>query len=134
LVEKIAEAFVTFIDRFGHFFRTRTRDNAGVARAYLQGLAQAEDCTFESMAAVVENGCAQRFQHFISQSPWDHEPVVAQIARDADALLGGKPDSALIIDESSFPKQGRRSVGPVARDGPDASARSTIVRSRCSAC
>jgi SRSO17 transposase len=86
------------------------------------------------MAAVVENGCAQRFQHFISQSPWDHEPVVAQIARDADALLGGKPDSALIIDESSFPKQGRRSVGPVARDGPDASARSTIVRSRCSAC
>jgi len=125
---------VTFIDRFGHFFRTRMRDNAGVARAYLQGLAQAEDCTFESMAAVVENGCAQRFQHFISQSPWDHEPVVAQIARDADALLGGKPDSALIIDESSFPKQGRRSVGPVARDGPDASARSTIVRSRCSAC
>ena len=53
MVEKIAEAFVTFIDRFGHFFRTRTRDNAGVARANLQGLAQAEDCTFESMAAVV---------------------------------------------------------------------------------
>ncbi len=103
-----------FIDRFGHFFRTRGRDNSGVARAYLQGLAQAEDCTFESMAAVVENGCAQRFQHFISQSPWDHEPVVAQIARDADALLGGKPDSALVIDESSFPKQGKRSVG-VAR-------------------
>jgi SRSO17 transposase len=114
LVEKIAEAFVIFIDRFGHFFRTRTRDNADVARAYLHGLAQAEDCTFESMAAVVENGCAQRFQHFISNSPWDHEPVVAQIARDADALLGGKPDSALIIDESSFPKQGKRSVG-VAR-------------------
>jgi SRSO17 transposase len=103
-----------FIDRYSHFFRTRTRDNAGVARAYLHGLAQAEDCTFESMAAVVENGCAQRFQHFISESPWDHEPVVAQIARDADALLGGKPDSALIIDESSFPKQGKRSVG-VAR-------------------
>jgi SRSO17 transposase len=114
LVEKIAEAFVSFIDRYSHFFRTRTRDNAGVARAYLHGLAQAEDCTFESMAAVVENGCAQRFQHFISESPWDHEPVVAQIARDADALLGGKPDSALIIDESSFPKQGKRSVG-VAR-------------------
>jgi SRSO17 transposase len=105
---------VIFIDRYSRFFRTRTRDNVGVARAYLHGLAQAEHCTFESMAAVVENGCAQRFQHFISESPWDHESVVAQIARDADALLGGKPDSALIIDESSFPKQGKRSVG-VAR-------------------
>ena len=80
----------------------------------MRGLAQAEDCTFESMAAVVEGGCAQRFQHFISESPWDHEPVVAQIARDADEALGGKATSALIIDESSFPKQGDRSVG-VAR-------------------
>jgi len=85
-----------------------------VARRYLRGLAQAEDCTFESMAAVVEGGCAQQFQHFISESPWDHEPVVAQIGRDADAVLGGKETSALIIDESSFPKQGDRSVG-VAR-------------------
>ena len=85
-----------------------------MARRYLCGLAQAEDCTFESMAAVVEGGRAQQFQHFISESPWDHEPVVAQIARDADQALGGKPTSALIIDESSFPKQGDRSVG-VAR-------------------
>ena len=85
-----------------------------MARRYLRGLAQAEDCTFELMAAVVEDGCAQQFQHFISNSPWDHEPVVAQISRDADAILGGKPTSALIIDESSFPKQGDRSVG-VAR-------------------
>ena len=85
-----------------------------MARRYLCGLAQAEDCTFESMAAVVEGGCAQQFQHFISHSPWDHEPVVAQISRDADALLGGKATSALLIDESSFPKHGDRSVG-VAR-------------------
>jgi hypothetical protein len=31
---------------------------------------------------------------------------VAQDAADADALLGGQDDSCLIIDESSFPKQG----------------------------
>ena len=80
----------------------------------MRGLAQAEDRTFESMAAVVDGGDAQQFQHFISNSPWDHEPVVARIAADADQLLGGKPDSCLIIDESSFPKQGDRSVG-VAR-------------------
>ena len=114
MVKEIAAAFEAFIDRHRRFFCTRTRDSTAVARRYLRGLAQAEDCTFESMAAVVEDGCAQQFQHFISESPWDHEPVVAQIGRDADALLGGKSTSALIIDESSFPKQGDRSVG-VAR-------------------
>ena len=66
------------------------------------------------MAAVVEDGCEQQFQHFISNAPWRHEPVIARIGRDADCLLGGKPDSALILDESSFLKQGDRSVG-VAR-------------------
>jgi len=66
------------------------------------------------MAAVVEDGCAQQFQHFISHAPWRHEPVIEQIARDADRLLGGQPDSALILDESSCVKQGDHSVG-VAR-------------------
>ena len=85
-----------------------------MAQRYLHGLAQADEATFAAMAAVVEDGCEQQFQHFISNSPWQHEPVVEQLARDADRLLGGKPDSALILDESSFVKQGERSVG-VAR-------------------
>jgi len=85
-----------------------------VAQRYLHGLAQADEATFAAMAAVVEDGCEQQFQHFISNSPWRHEPVVEQIARDADRLLGGKPTSALIFDESSFVKQGDCSVG-VAR-------------------
>jgi SRSO17 transposase len=85
-----------------------------VARRYLHGLAQAEAATFAAMAAVVDQGCEQQFQHFISNSPWRHEPVIEPIGRDADRLLGGKPSSALILDESSFAKQGDRSVG-VAR-------------------
>jgi SRSO17 transposase len=102
------------VERYGRFFATRTRDSSAVAQRYLQGLTQAPTCTFETMAAVVDDGCAQQFQHFISNSPWQHEPVVAQIGRDADRLLGGGPDSCLIIDETSFPKQGSHSVG-VAR-------------------
>ena len=85
-----------------------------MAQRYLDGLAQANEATFAAMAAVVEDGCAQQFQHFISNAPWRHEPVIEQIGRDADRLLGGKPDSALILDESSFVKPGDRSVG-VAR-------------------
>ncbi len=37
-----------------------------------------------------------------------------QVALDADALLGGTEDSALLIDESGFTKKGNKSVG-VAR-------------------
>ena len=103
-----------FIDRYGPFFRSRGHDNGSVAKRYLHGLAQAATATFAAMAAVVEDGCAQPFQHFISNAPWRHEPVIAQIGGDADRLLGGKPHSALIIDESSFVKHGDRSVG-VAR-------------------
>jgi len=114
LVDAIATAFSSFIERYGGFFRTRSRDSAVVAGRYLRGLAQAQDCTFASMADVVDQGCAQQFQHFISNSPWQHEAVVGQIGRDADGLLGGQQDSCLIIDESSFAKQGDRSVG-VAR-------------------
>jgi SRSO17 transposase len=114
LVEGIADAFATFIDRYRRFFRTKTRDCAAVATRYLCGLAQAEECTFAAMATVVDASCPQQFQHFISNSPWDHKAVVAQISQDADRLLGGKPTSSLIIDESSFAKQGDRSVG-VAR-------------------
>src|SRR3954465_337650 len=110
----MADAFASFIERYGVFFRPRGHDNAPVAKRYLHGLAQAEAATFAAMAAVVEDGCAQQFQHFISNAPWRHEPVIAQIGRDADRLLGGKSDSALIIDESSFVKHGDRSVG-VAR-------------------
>jgi SRSO17 transposase len=113
-VDCIADAFAGFIDRYGRFFRSRGHDNAAVAQRYLHGLAQAEAATFAAMAAVVEDGCAQQFQHFISNAPWRHEPVIDQISRDADRLLGGKPDSALILDESSFVKPGDRSVG-VAR-------------------
>ena len=96
------------IDRYGRLFATRGRDNAAVARRYLQGLTQAARGTFARMADVVEGGCAQQFQHFISNSPWRHEPVVAQIAADADALLGGQDDSCLIIDESSLDRKSTR--------------------------
>src|SRR3954467_15127831 len=84
LIEGVAVAFGSFIGRYGGFFRTRTRDNAAVAERYLQGLAEGEEATFGALETVVEQGCEQQFQHFISNSPWGHEPVVEQIGLDAD--------------------------------------------------
>jgi hypothetical protein len=47
-VDRIADAFAGFIDRYGRFFRTRGHDTAAVAQRDLHGLAQAEAATFAS--------------------------------------------------------------------------------------
>jgi SRSO17 transposase len=114
LIKGVAVAFTTFKTSFGGLFKSGTRDSAPVAERYLNGLLQAERCNFAEMAAVVEDGCEQQFQHFITNSPWKHRPVLDKLAEAADRLVGGKPTSCLVIDESSFPKQGACSVG-VAR-------------------
>ena len=68
----------------------------------------------ERMAEVVPHSDDQSLQHFLTNSPWDEGPVIDQVAHDADRLIGGKPDSCLLIDETSHPKKGTKSVG-VAR-------------------
>lgn len=56
----------------------------------------------------------QAVQHFITHSPWEYKPVIAQVSADANRLLGDSSESGLFIDESSIPKKGKKSVG-VAR-------------------
>jgi SRSO17 transposase len=64
----------------------------------------------ERMEQAVPGTNEQTLQHFISNSPWDAEAVMRQVARGADALLGGQ-DTLLVIDESGIPKKGKRSAG-----------------------
>ena len=66
------------------------------------------------MEEAVPDASEQRLQHFLSESPWDSDAVCVQVAQEADALLGGQPDSSLLLDESGLTKKGSRSVG-VAR-------------------
>lgn len=64
----------------------------------------------ERMTEVVPDSEYQSLQHFITNSPWDSRPVMDQVASDADCLFGGASDVGLIIDETSFPKAGKKSV------------------------
>jgi len=65
----------------------------------------------ERMAEVVPSSDDQRLQHFASQSPWSHTELFDHVGRDVDALLGGGPDTCLIIDESAVAKKGDCSAG-----------------------
>lgn len=83
----------------------------GAFRRYLFGLLS--DSRRKSMSAMLERvhdpGTYQAFQHFISHAPWD----VARIWRQLRAVVPER-EGVLILDATSFPKQGTHSVG-VAR-------------------
>ena len=64
----------------------------------------------ERMIEVVPDSDYQSLQHFITHSPWESRPVMDQVAKDADGLFGGNPDTGLIIDETGIPKAGKKSV------------------------
>ncbi len=64
-----------------------------------------------SYAKNVKGSNNQKFQHFISESPWDEDPVIEQIQADVTELIGDKINGSIHIDESGFKKDGKNSVG-----------------------
>lgn len=77
-------------------------------RRYLQGLLG--DSPRKSMQAmlarVTDPGHYQTFQHFITHATWDWLPVWSRLLE----LLPVR-EGMLVIDDTSFPKQGKHSVG-----------------------
>jgi len=53
----------------------------------------------------------QAMQQLITDSRWDDRALMDQVAQGANELLGGKSNSALYLDETSFVKKGEASVG-----------------------
>jgi SRSO17 transposase len=101
-------------EEFGPMFKCTTRDNTETAFRYLCGLLQSERRNMERMEEVVEEADYQALQQFITDSPWDARAVMRGVAAGINGTLGGTASSALLIDESSFAKKGKHSVG-VAR-------------------
>lgn len=67
------------------------------------------------MAERVVSSSYHQLQHFISDSKWEHEPVLKAVGHDISSLLTSKAAAVgLIIDEEGHVKKGTKSVG-VAR-------------------
>jgi SRSO17 transposase len=83
----------------------------GAFRRYLLGLLS--DSRRKSMSAMLERvrdpGTYQAFQHFITHAPWDAARVWRQLR-----TVTPEREGVVILDATSFPKQGTHSVG-VAR-------------------
>lgn len=59
----------------------------------------------ERMAEAVPDSNDQALQHFLTNSPWDEQLVVEQVAHDTNGLVGGRKNSCLLVDESGMPKK-----------------------------
>jgi SRSO17 transposase len=108
---------VPFVTSFSAFFHSRSDHSIAGIRAYLTGLIQAKRGAknMERMEEHVPGFRYQNVHHSISASPWDHRPLMDEIARQADGLLGGGGSRVrLIYDDTGFEKNGKDSVG-VAR-------------------
>ncbi len=70
----------------------------------------------ERMEEEVTGSTYRQYQHFLSASPWDHVPVIHQVARYMSALCAAqkakkKTPTGCIVDESAHLKKGTASVG-----------------------
>jgi SRSO17 transposase len=85
-------------------------EQAHSAEIYLRGLLS--DCERKSIEPMALHlGVPIRpLQHFIGQSTWAAEPVVAQLQLLVGSTLG-EDDGAFLVDESGVVKQGHDSVG-----------------------
>jgi SRSO17 transposase len=106
---------MSFSRPFTKYFKLKTGDASDHARGYLRGLTSTvRRKNIERMDERVSSMNYESAQRFISESPWDEQPLLSEVARQADRLLGGQAESALYLDETAFAKKGKSSVG-VAR-------------------
>src|SRR5580700_9140157 len=92
-------------------------DRAGPFRDYCTGLVMpGERKSVEPMAAITAPGRTaaqhQSLLHFVGQGPWSDQNVLAKVREKVlPEIERPGPIEAWIIDDTSFPKQGRHSVG-----------------------
>ena len=109
------QRFVQFVNTFSHHFRSYRHDVSDGARQYLNGLLQAgQRKNMLHMAEVVPEADARNLQQFLTHSKWEARAVMDQVAQEANRVLGHARAACLLLDESGFAKQGKKSVG-VAR-------------------
>ena len=104
-IERLVRWLEHFKSCFGH------RAQLMALRTYVQGVfSDSERKSMQAMLArVTEPVAYQAFQHFITHAPWEAERVWRRLRAVLPERRG-----ALILDGTSFPKHGLRSVG-VAR-------------------
>lgn len=105
----VGDRLKNFVEGFARIFgRSERRHWCGV---YLSGLIlDGERKSIEPLARRVGGGNEQALQQFVNQSPWDGEELIGALRRDMFKRFRMK-SPILVLDDSSLPKKGDKSVG-----------------------
>src|SRR5437764_12079370 len=98
----------TYLAPFAPLFR-RSTSRASVER-YLTGLLTdlpRKNC--DTIAAAVAGTSTERLQHLLTDADWKPEALDEQRVRHL--VTQTPPDGIVVLDDTSFPKQGKQSVG-----------------------
>ena len=114
-IEQAVEYFQRFHQRFAHHFATTTRTMSREAKHYSHGQLTCEKKgNLWEFEKTVPESESQSMQHFISNSPWEDDPLLDDVSQAVMNRIGDETHGAIHIDESGFEKCGNMSVG-VAR-------------------
>lgn len=105
------ERLYAYWQNYRPYLKTQTRDTGEYGFRYISGLLRMD--TDRTMANVGrKTGVApQNMQHFISNSPWSGENLVAAVQRSIAAHPEFRQGAILQIDESAVEKAGQVSAG-----------------------
>jgi SRSO17 transposase len=111
LIRGLLERLETFAEPFVQMLHHPQQ--AKHAAEYMSGLlSKLERKTAEGIAYLHDQD-RKALQKFVGETPWDHKPLLATLAKQVGEELG-EPDGVIVFDPSAFPKKGVKSVG-VAR-------------------
>jgi SRSO17 transposase len=101
---------VALIEFAAQMYRPLVRcDQRAKGEQYVRGLLlEGRRKSIQPMAARLVDGDEEGLQHFITDSPWDDEPVRRRLARRMTAEI--EPEG-WIVDDTGLPKDGRFSPG-----------------------
>jgi SRSO17 transposase len=111
-VGRFQEELTSYVELFTPAFERA--EQLRWSRVYLNGLLHDVPRKNSERMALELGEKVRSLQHFIGQSPWEREPVLAIHERLIAETLG-EEDGVVLVDESGVAKQGEDSVGVAAQ-------------------
>lgn len=108
-VRRLKPELDTFLDRYLPLFGRE--ENQPHAQRFVQGLLGGQERrNAENIAEVVEGGVVRTMQKFIAQGTWADTDILREVRAHVTETLGDEKGT-INVDETGFPKKGKKSVG-----------------------